>query len=113
MPAGISSAAAAASLHGLRLGGAAPGGLGAHRRRDPRAESSMPRMILACGMVPTLNWIRKRSWPKSSCWKRILSTTSCGLPTSSAPRGERSASNCARVVGGQPRSRPMRVITSA
>ena len=35
-------------------------------------------------MGPTLNWSRKRSFPNSSCSHRILSITSCGLPTSNA-----------------------------
>ena len=47
--------------------------------------SSIERMMLACGSVPTLNWIRKRWWPKISCWKRIFSITCCGLPTKFAP----------------------------
>ena len=49
-------------------------------------------------------------WPNSSRWNRILSATSCGLPTSSAPRGPHSASNCSRVIGDQPRSSPIRFI---
>jgi len=36
-------------------------------------KSSIDRIRLACGSEPTENWIRKRWWPKSSCWKRILS----------------------------------------
>ena len=42
-------------------------------------------MICACGIVPTLSWMRKRWWPKISCWNRIFSITSCGLPTKLAP----------------------------
>ena len=29
--------------------------------------SSIARSVLSCGSEPTVNWIRKRSWPKSSC----------------------------------------------
>src|SRR5690242_10914016 len=75
--------------------------------------SSIAWSTRSCGIGPTVSCARKRSLPNSSCSSSILSMTSCGLPTSSDPRGERSASNCARVVGGQPRSRPMRDITSA
>ena len=35
----------------------------------------------AKGWAPMSSWARKRSWPKSSCWRRILSTTSDGDPT--------------------------------
>jgi hypothetical protein len=55
----------------------------------------------------------KRWWPKSSCWNRIFSTTSCGLPPTTAPRNERSCSNCSRVIGDQARSRPNRFLIPA
>ena len=67
--------------------------------------------MLACGSVPTLNWIRKRWWPKISCWNRIFSITCSGLPTKFAPCRSSDASNCARVIGGQPRSRPILSMT--
>src|ERR687893_889443 len=73
--------------------------------------SSMARITLSWGSAPTLIWAIKRSLSKSSCSKRIFSTTSSGLPTRSAPRGERPASNWARRIGGQPRSRPIRFIS--
>lgn len=38
--------------------------------------SSMARITWACGMGPTVSWIRKRWWRKSSYWKRILSMIS-------------------------------------
>jgi hypothetical protein len=50
--------------------------------------------------------------PKISCWNRILSTTSCGLPANRWWRGWRDRSKSARVCGGQPRSAPIRFITS-
>ena len=53
--------------------------------------SSICRIILACGTTPD-TCARKRWWPKSSCWKRILSITYCGLPIASAPRSVRPAS---------------------
>ena len=58
------------------------------------------RMMLACGSVPTLNWIRKRWWPKISCWNRIFSITCSGLPTKLEPWRSSDASNCARAIGG-------------
>ena len=39
--------------------------------------------------------------------------TSCGLPTKFAPRSARGASKSARVIGGQPRSRPILVIIAS
>ena len=63
--------------------------------------------------APTLNCARKRALPNSSCWARSFSATTSGLPTTSAPSGLRKASSCARVIGGQPRSRPIRVIIAA
>ena len=67
-------------------------------------KSSMARITFSCGIVPTLICAIKRLWPKSSCSKRIFCTTSSGLPTTSAPRGERPISNCLRPIGVQPRS---------
>ena len=72
--------------------------------------SSIARITSACGSVPTLICSRKRSWLKISCWKRIFSTISVGLPTKFAPRSSREARYCSRVSGGQPRSRPIRSI---
>src|SRR3954462_8211779 len=72
----------------------------------------MERMIFACGRVPTLNCTMKRWWPKTSCWKRIFSITCCALPTKFAPRSSVDASNWARVIGGQPRSRPILSMTT-
>ena len=51
--------------------------------------SSMARITFSCGSVPTLICAIKRLWPKSSCSKSIFCTTSPGLPTTSAPWGER------------------------
>src|SRR5919202_1231380 len=62
--------------------------------------------------VGTLNCTMKRWWPKISCWKRIFSTTCSGLPTKFEPRSSVDASNCWRVMGGQPRSRPILSITT-
>ena len=31
-------------------------------------KSSIARIVLSCGSEPTVNWIRKRSCRKSSCW---------------------------------------------
>ncbi len=76
-------------------------------------KSSIERITSAWGRVPTLNWIRKRSWPKIECWKRIFSATSAGEPTRFAPSIRRLASNAARLIGGQPRSRPIRSIIRA
>ena len=67
--------------------------------------------MLACGIVPTLNWIRKRWWPKISCWNRIFSITCSGLPTKLEPWRSSDASNCARAIGGHPRSRPILSMT--
>ena len=39
--------------------------------------------------------------------------TSEGLPTTSDPRGSRMPSYCSRVMGDQPRSRPMRFMAAA
>jgi hypothetical protein len=39
-----------------------------------------------------------------------LSIASCGLPTKLAPRSVRAASKSCGVIGGQPRSRPIRSI---
>src|SRR5918995_5637755 len=75
--------------------------------------SSTARSALECGRCPTLTCAMKRWWPKSSCWNRIFSTTSCGLQPTSAPRNERSCSNCSRVFGDQPRSRPNRFLIPA
>ena len=69
--------------------------------------SSIERMTLSCGIEPTVNWIRNRSWSKISCWNRIFSLTSAGLPVKLAPCSPRDASYCSRVIGGQPRSRPI------
>ena len=67
--------------------------LAAHGGRDLGAEElDRAHASSACGIVPTLNWTRKRSWSKSSCWKRIFSTTCCGLPTKFAPRSVAAAS---------------------
>ena len=75
--------------------------------------SSIERITASCGIVPTLRCSRKRSYLNSSYSYSIFSITSCGLPTSSEPRGARNASNCSRVIGDQPRSRPIFVITCA
>ena len=75
--------------------------------------NSMARITFSWGSAPTLICAMKRSWPKNSCWRRIFSATSSGLPTTSAPRGERPISNCPRPIGGHPRSRPIRFIMAA
>ena len=46
----------------------------------------------------------------SSWWARIFVATCSGVPTSRWPSGAQPASNWARLIGGQPRSRPMRFI---
>jgi hypothetical protein len=76
------------------------------------------RVLLASAIVEVVEHfplveVIKRPWPKSSCSKRIFSATSSGLPTTSAPRGMRPASNCPRVMADQPRSRPIRFIMAA
>ena len=58
-------------------------------------------------------WIRNRSNPKISWLRGSCPVTRAGLPTKSAPRGPRAASKCERLVGGQPRSPPIRFITCA
>ncbi len=59
------------------------------RRRHLRPEQldRMHQVLVRDG--PTLNWTRKRWWRKISCWNRIFSITSCGLPTKFAPRSAR------------------------
>jgi hypothetical protein len=56
-------------------------------------KSSIERITSAWGRVPTLNWIRKRSWLKIECWKRIFSATSAGEPTRLAARLEGGAAH--------------------
>ena len=51
--------------------------------------------------------------PNTSCWNKIFSMTASGSPTTRWARGCRPASNCSRVMPAQPRSRPMRPMTSA
>ena len=86
--------------------------------RCRRARST--RITSACGSVPTLSWIRKRSCPKISCWNRIFSVTSCGLPTrvGAAQRararrtrpGSSAASRARGRSGSSSRRRPGRTI---
>ena len=49
----------------------------------------------------------------SSPMRRLKKGALPGVPGRNAPSGARERSNCARVTGGQPRSRPMRVMASA
>ena len=77
-------------------------------------KSSIARISLPCSMTPIAICRRKRSRPpKISWWARILSVSSAGLPRKIAPAGPHIWSKCARVIGGKPRSRPIRFITSA
>jgi hypothetical protein len=50
---------------------------------------SIARISLMWSITSMAIWIRKRSNRKISCAARILSVTSAGLPTNSAPRGPR------------------------
>jgi hypothetical protein len=67
----------------------------------------------AWGSVPRLYLRSKRDNPRPRTTAVILAATVSGEPTKSAPFGPASASNCARLCGGQPRSRPMRSIIAA
>ena len=49
------------------------------RRARPRCRRARSRASSARGRGST-GQSRNRWWPKISCWKRIFSTTSCGLP---------------------------------
>ena len=73
--------------------------------------SSIDFIIASWGTVPTLNCSSIRWCPKSPCWYTIFSATASGSPRTSEPRRSRIVSNCARVMGGQPRSAPMRDIS--
>jgi hypothetical protein len=75
--------------------------------------NSIERSTLRCGSVPTLICMRNRWWPSTECWNTIFSATCSASPTTSAPRRDVSASKSSRVAGGQPRSCPSFVITSA
>src|SRR5262245_1290994 len=78
------------------------------------AMASIPRIILTCVRDAAFIWNVNLEMPPSA-WlcRRILSTTSSGLPTSRAPLGPRCASKLARVIGGHPRSLPISVIATA
>jgi hypothetical protein len=70
----------------------------------------MDRSIFWCGSVDTPIWSVTREMPPSTSFTyRIFSTTVSASPISKAPVGPRTASNCARVAGGQPRSLPISV----
>jgi hypothetical protein len=80
--------------------------------RVPRI--SMARSIFSCGSVETPIWkVMREMPPRTSLSYRIFSATVSASPMSSAPVGPRTASNCARVVGGQPRSLPISVNVCA
>ena len=88
---------------------------GASARRTAGAtsvpKSSIERITSAWGRVPTLNWMRKRSWSKISCWKQdLLDRPRPGCRRSWRRRGAGGLELRRGVIGGQPRSRPMRSI---
>ena len=84
----------------------------ARRGRPPCRTSSIARISSSCGIVPTRAGARNRWWPKISCWKRIFSSEVGGPPTKFAPRRAGGVERL-RVIGGQPRSRPIRSIIAA
>src|ERR1700728_4403041 len=76
--------------------------------------ASIALIMLICGSEATFIMKDSREMPpKTSLCRKILSTTSSGLPISSAPLGPRCASKLARVIGGQPRSLPTSVMAFA
>ena len=72
--------------------------------------SSMLVMSLSCGSVPVLYFMSKRESFSCLTVFAIFAATVSGDPTQSAPSGPASRSKCARLVGDQPRSAPMRFI---
>ena len=74
--------------------------------RVPR--SSIARMSWAWVSTRLSSRTVSREMPPSTVFSaRIFSATVSGSPTASAPAGPHCASNCGRVGGGQPRSRPI------
>ena len=88
---------------------------GASSRRTRGAtsvpNSSIERITSAWGRVPTLNWIRKRSWPKSRVLGEDLLRHLVGVADEVGALGPAARLRRRRgSVGGQPRSRPIRSI---
>src|SRR5688572_3293838 len=75
--------------------------------------SSMLDMSLSCGSVPLLYLRSKRDSPSTLIVLTIFAATVSGEPTYSEPSGPASFSKCARPIGGQPRSAPIRFISPA
>jgi hypothetical protein len=74
----------------------------------------MDRNIFSCGSVETPIWNVRREMPPSTSFTYIIfSVTVSASPINNAPVGPRTASNCARVAGGQPRSLPISVNVCA
>jgi hypothetical protein len=73
----------------------------------------MARGTLRCPLVDHHEAEAARSAREAFRLKRIFFATSSRLPTRSAPRGERPASNCPHVLADQPHSQPMRFIIAA
>ena len=68
----------------------------------------MVRIMASCGSVPALYLRSKREAPSTWTVAAIFRATVSGEPTYSDPTAI-SRSYSARLVGGQPRSEPMRL----
>ena len=60
-----------------------------------------------------LYFMSKRDRPRPRATLTIFAATVSGEPTNSAPSGPAPASYCSRLIGGQPRSRPILACISA
>jgi hypothetical protein len=85
------------------------------RLMSRRCHARTNRVIAAaCGSDATFIWKEIREMPPgASLCRRILSSTSYGLPISTAPEAPRCVSKLARVIAGHPRSFPTSVIALA
>ena len=76
--------------------------------------SSIARIIFACGIVPTLSCSEEAVVAEDLVLEEDLLDHLLRAADEVARRAaSRAASNCSRVIGGQPRSRPIRFIIAA
>ena len=90
-----------------------PGDLLPHHRRDRRAQEFYGPHDLLVLDGPHAELEQQPLVAEISCWKRIFSMIAAGSPTKSDPRSLLDSSICCRVMGAQPRSRPILFITTS